>query len=163
MFPVIPIQEEAVRVPVMAQWKQIWLASMRTQVWSLTLLNGLRIWHCHDLWYRSQMQLDLALLCLWCRLAAVAPTRPLAWGPPCASGAALKRSKKRGGCVVWLLILSPAISTSYSSKSESCIIASFNFMWLRVIRPKQSLVKASLQRQKQYSFLVVQFKGWILQ
>ena len=27
--------------------------------------------------------LDLTLLWLWCRLAAVAPIRPLAWEPPC--------------------------------------------------------------------------------
>ena len=33
-------------VPIMAQWKQIWLASMRTQVWSLASLSGLRMWHC---------------------------------------------------------------------------------------------------------------------
>ena len=32
--------------------------------------------------------LDLALLWLWCRLAAVAPIRPLAWEPPYAALAA---------------------------------------------------------------------------
>ena len=32
---------------------------------------------------------DLALL--WYRLAVVAPIRPLAWEPPCAMSAALKR------------------------------------------------------------------------
>ena len=30
---------------------------MRTQVRSLALLSGLRIWHCCELWYRSQTQL----------------------------------------------------------------------------------------------------------
>ena len=34
---------------------------------------------------------DLALLWLWRKPAAVAPIRPLAWEPPCALGAALKR------------------------------------------------------------------------
>ena len=34
---------------------------------------------------------DPALLWLWCRLAAVALIPPLAWEPPYASGAALKR------------------------------------------------------------------------
>ena len=38
---------------------------------------------------------DLVLLCLWCRLAAVAPIRLLAWEPPYATGAALKRQKKK--------------------------------------------------------------------
>jgi len=38
---------------------------------------------------------DLALLWLWCRLAAVALIGPLAWDPPCAAGAALKSKKKK--------------------------------------------------------------------
>ena len=33
-------------------------------------------------------------LWLWCRPAAVAPIRPLAWEPPYAMGAALKKEKK---------------------------------------------------------------------
>ena len=37
---------------------------------------------------------DLALLWLWCRLAAPALIRPLAWEPPYATGAALKSKKK---------------------------------------------------------------------
>ena len=39
--------------------------------------------------------LDLVLLWLWCRLAAVAPIGPLAWEPPYAMGAALKSKKKK--------------------------------------------------------------------
>ena len=38
---------------------------------------------------------DPALLWLWRRLAATAPIRPLAWEPPYATGAALKRQKKK--------------------------------------------------------------------
>ena len=38
---------------------------------------------------------DLVLLWLWCRLAATALIRPLAWEPPCATGGALKRQKKK--------------------------------------------------------------------
>ena len=34
--------------------------------------------------------LDLALLWLWCRLAAVAPIRPLAWELPYATSTVLK-------------------------------------------------------------------------
>ena len=41
----------------------------------------------------AQRVKDPALLWLWCRPAAVAPIRPLAWEPPYASGAALKRQK----------------------------------------------------------------------
>ena len=38
---------------------------------------------------------DLALLWLWCRPAAVALRRPLAWEPPYAMGVALKGQKKK--------------------------------------------------------------------
>ena len=38
--------------------------------------------------------LDPALLWVWRRLAATALIRPLAWEPPYAAGAALKRQKK---------------------------------------------------------------------
>ena len=44
-------------VPVVAQQKQIWLVSLRTQVWSLASLSGLRIWCCCELWCRSQIWL----------------------------------------------------------------------------------------------------------
>ena len=39
--------------------------------------------------------LDLVLLWLWRRLAAVALIRPLAWDPPYTAGAALKKAKKK--------------------------------------------------------------------
>ena len=38
---------------------------------------------------------DPALLWLWCRLAATAPIRPLAWEPPYAAGAAQEMAKKK--------------------------------------------------------------------
>ena len=49
-------QEECQGVPVMVQ-KQILLETMRLRVRTLSLLSGLRIQHCHELWCRSQMQL----------------------------------------------------------------------------------------------------------
>ena len=39
--------------------------------------------------------LDPMLLWLWCGPTAVAPIRPLAWEPPHAMGAALKRPKEK--------------------------------------------------------------------
>ena len=45
--------------------------------------------HCCEMWYRS----DPVWLWLWRRLVATAPTGPLAWEPPYAVGAALKRQK----------------------------------------------------------------------
>ena len=41
----------------------------------------------------TQWVKDLVLL--WCRPAAIAPDRPLAWEPPYAMGLALKRQKTK--------------------------------------------------------------------
>ena len=43
----------------------------------------------------ARCHLDQALLWLWRRLATVALIRPLAWEPPYAVSAALKRQKKK--------------------------------------------------------------------
>ena len=43
----------------------------------------------------AQWVKDLALLWLWRRPAATAPIRPLAWEPPFATSAALKKKKKK--------------------------------------------------------------------
>ena len=44
-------------VPIMAQWKQIRLETVRLRVPSLALDSGLRILPCHELWCRWQMWL----------------------------------------------------------------------------------------------------------
>ena len=44
-------------VPVVSPQKQIRLGTMRLRVQSLSLLSGLRIQRCHELWYRLQTQL----------------------------------------------------------------------------------------------------------
>jgi len=76
----------------------LWLSRLRTRLVSITMrvqslasLSGLRIWHCHKLWSRSQMHSDPTLLWLWRRPAAAAPIRPLAQELPYAAGVALKR------------------------------------------------------------------------
>ena len=38
---------------------------------------------------------DPKLLWLWCRPATTGPNRPLAWEPPYAAGAALKKTEKK--------------------------------------------------------------------
>ena len=99
-------------IPVMAQQKRVQIESMRMWVRSLASLSGLRIWHCHELWCRSQMRRssDLALMWLWCRPAAVVPIWPLAWELPYAMGAALKKQEKKISIAMYShsLILSPA-------------------------------------------------------
>ena len=82
-------------VPVVARWKRIWLASMRTQVWSLALFSRLRIWYCHEPWCRSQMWLGSGVA------VAVALIWPLPWELPYAAGGALKKKKKKEWPEAW--------------------------------------------------------------
>ena len=95
-------------VPIVAQWKRIWLVSTRAQVRSLAWISGLRIWHCCELRYRWQRWLGLALLWLWGRLAAVAPIWPLAWELPYAAGASLKRKNNNNNNVSCFYIFLPS-------------------------------------------------------
>ena len=43
----------------------------------------------------AQWVKDPALPWLWCKLAAAALIRPVAWEPPCAMGVALEKTKKK--------------------------------------------------------------------
>ena len=66
------------------------------RLWVQSSISRLWIWHCRELWCKSQTQLRSVVAqiwWLWHKLAAVAPIGPLAWEPPCAVGAALKRQK----------------------------------------------------------------------
>ena len=83
-------------VPIVAQQKRTWLASMRTQVRPLASLTGLRVWHCRELWYRSQTRLQPSIaVAVGCWSAATGLIRPLAWEPPYATGMALKKKAKK--------------------------------------------------------------------
>ena len=73
-------------VPIVAQWKRIWLVSMRTQVWSLASLSRVRIQHCHELCVDLRYGSDSTLLWLWHRPEAAALIGPPAWETPCAKG-----------------------------------------------------------------------------
>ena len=82
-------------IPVMAQQKWIWLASMRMQFWSLASLSELRIWCCHELWCMSQNAAWVLYCWLWCKPAAVAPIQPLAWELPNAPKKQKAKNKKQ--------------------------------------------------------------------
>ena len=71
-------------VPVMAQW----LTNLTSIHEEQASLSRLRIRCCCELWCRSQTL-------LWCKPAATAPIRSLAWESPCAVDAALKSKKKK--------------------------------------------------------------------
>ena len=67
---------------------------MRLWVRPLASLSGLRICAVGcGVGYRCGS--DPELLWLWCRPAAVTPIGHLAWEPPYATGAALKKTKKK--------------------------------------------------------------------
>ena len=63
---------------------------------SLALRSGLRIWHCHELWCRSQTRLGfrvaVAVAGIGQQLQLI---RPLAWEPPQVTGVALEKSKNK--------------------------------------------------------------------
>ena len=79
----------------MAQQKRIRLGTMRLPVRSPALLSGLRIQCAVSCGLGYRCGSDLALLWLWCRLAAVAPIRPLAWELPYAASASLKNKTNK--------------------------------------------------------------------
>ena len=68
---------------------------MRTRVRSLASLSGLRIGIAVSCGVGGRCSLDLALLWLWHRQAAIGPVLPLAWEPPYVAGTALERQKKK--------------------------------------------------------------------
>ena len=62
-------------------------------VQSLASMGELRTQNCREL-CRLQTR-HVAVLWLWCRLAAIAPIPSLAWKLPCALGAALKKKDRK--------------------------------------------------------------------
>ena len=68
---------------------------MKLRVRSLALLSGLRIGVAVSCGVGRRQGSGPTMLWLWRRLEAIALIRPLAWEPPCATGAAQKRQKKK--------------------------------------------------------------------
>ena len=62
------------------------------------LLSGLRIWHCCELWYRSQTWLGSSVAVAVAQTGSCGSNStpgPLAWELPYAMGTALKSEKKK--------------------------------------------------------------------
>ena len=79
----------------MAQRKRIRLGTTWLRVRSLASLSGLRSGVAMSRGVGPKRGSDLALLWLWRSSAATAPIRPLAWEPPYAVDAALKKKKRQ--------------------------------------------------------------------
>ena len=78
----------------MEEWKQIQLGTMRLWIPSLASLSALRI-IAVSCGVGRRHSSDPVLLWPWCRPAAVAPIRPLAWESPYVAGGALKNKQTK--------------------------------------------------------------------
>ena len=78
----------------MVQLKGTLLVSMRSQVRSLALLSGLSIWCCLELQHRFTDMAQIWRHC-GCGVDSAALIQPLAWDPPYAMGAVLKKKAKK--------------------------------------------------------------------
>ena len=80
------------------QWKRIPLGTMKLRVCSLASLSGLRIRHCHELWWRWQTRLrsSTAVAVAWAGSCSSKWTPSLGASIcPWRLGTALKRPKKK--------------------------------------------------------------------
>ena len=95
MWPASHEREVQLGVPIVMQRKRIRLGTMRFRVRSLALFGGSGSGVAMSYGVGRRCGLDPTLLWLWCRPAATARMKPLAWEPPYAVGVALKRPKKK--------------------------------------------------------------------
>ena len=89
----------------MAQRKGIQLGTMRLRIRSLAFLSGLRIWHCRELWSRSQIWLKSGAAVAVVKVGSCSSDSTLAWEHPNAAGVALK-SKMRTTTNIYYLRVS---------------------------------------------------------
>ena len=79
--------------------------------------------------------LDPELLWLWCRPAAAAPIRPLAWEPPYAASVALRKDFKKKFSFFFLPPSHPPFPPSLSPPSHPSFLPSFppSFLFLETV------------------------------
>ena len=75
----------------------------------------------------AQWVKDLSLLWLWCKPAATALIRPLAWEPPYAAGAALEKTKKRKDKKKYKLILTHIFKCHTNSHGHTAVIFNHSY------------------------------------
>ena len=100
---------------------------MRIWVWSLPLLSGLRIQHCHELQWRMQTRLGSTLRWLWYRPAAAAPIQPLVWelGTSICWGRSPKKTKEKKNNMAEHAILSSSIPNPTYSEPHVFLLSPF--------------------------------------
>ena len=81
--------------------------SVAMWVQSMASLNELKIQRGHKLWCRLQMRFRSCIAVTVASARAAAPFQPLAWEPPCATGAAVKKKKKKKGFISYFFIEPP--------------------------------------------------------
>ena len=104
---------------------------------SLALFSRLRIWHCRELWYRSQVQLGSCIVVV-CRLAAAAPIH-LGTSMFCGSGPKKQKSKKKIFCSKNLKVVNKANKlsifclSSLTNRSSGLILEFVCFLEFQII------------------------------
>ena len=88
----------------MAQWKQIWLASMRMQVRTLASLSGLRIQSCSELWYRLKACLGSGVAVAVAQTSSYSSSSTPRLGTSICRGYSPKKTKGKKRCFVFVFI-----------------------------------------------------------
>ena len=102
--------------------------------------------------------LDPTLLWLWCRLAAAALIRPLAWEAPRAVGVALEKKKKKDKMLAFLNLFSQLnailtkISENYYDDNDNLILKS---IW----RGRRFRITNSILKNKVRGLTLPKFKS----
>ena len=127
---------------------------MRTWVRSLPLLSELRIWHWVSCGTGHRHSSDPALLWLWRRPVATAPSGPLAWKLPYAAGAALNNNKKKTKVTSYFVWLTK--SPFFPTKPSRWVIVA-KTLWVYDIHASKPLClvsKSKFRWQVRFAFIV---------
>ena len=95
----IPNQKCYLGVPVITQWKQTQLVSMKTWVRTLASLSGLRIQCCHKLWCTSQTQLVPGIAVAVAYISSFSSDSTPSLGTSICLGLAIKKKKERKSAI----------------------------------------------------------------